>query len=68
MYLSTFIMTFKAPALSFIPESQDEGLIRSAFEMLRSWNHIPFIDRGIKRMSRIMERSGISTDIVASGH
>ena len=67
VYLATLIITHKNPALSFIPETQDEALIRSAYEMLRLWDHIPFVRRGINRMLGMMERIGLSAEPLPSG-
>jgi hypothetical protein len=60
--LAELLLTYKVPALSFIPETRNDIHIRQGFAMLSAWIHIPFMRRGLVRIRCMMEKAGISVE------
>lgn len=58
--LATLIITFKCPALSFVEETKQEYHIRNAYEVLRPWDHLPLIRRGLDQARVLMQQAGLS--------
>ncbi|KAF2109762.1 hypothetical protein BDV96DRAFT_234120 [Lophiotrema nucula] len=58
--LATLIITFHCPALSFVEETKQEHHIRNAYEILRPWEHLPLVRRGLERARILMLQAGLS--------
>ncbi|KAB5550008.1 hypothetical protein GE09DRAFT_1128657 [Coniochaeta sp. 2T2.1] len=57
--LTSLILCYNSPALAFVPETRDDHPIRSGYEMLRTWDHLPVIRRGLERTRTMMLNAGI---------
>ncbi|KAF2000728.1 hypothetical protein P154DRAFT_619961 [Amniculicola lignicola CBS 123094] len=57
--LATLIITFNCPALAFVEETTQEHHILNAYEILRPWDHLPLIRRGLERASMSMQQLGV---------
>jgi hypothetical protein len=60
--LAELILTYKVPALSFIPETKTDTHIRKGYAVMSAWNHLPFMRRGLVRMRAMMLSAGISVE------
>lgn len=58
--LTTLIVTFNCPALSFVEETKQEYHIHNAYEVLRPWNHLPLIRRGLDQARVLMQQAGLT--------
>ncbi|KAF2184813.1 hypothetical protein K469DRAFT_688419 [Zopfia rhizophila CBS 207.26] len=58
--LATLIITFNCPALAFVEETRQEHHIRNAYEILRPWDHLPMIHRGLERIRILMRQAGLA--------
>ena len=58
--LATLIITFNCPALAFVEETKQEHHIRNAYELLRPWDHVPLIRRGLERARILMQEAGLT--------
>lgn len=58
--LATLIITFKCPALTFIEETRQEYHIRNGYEIMRPWEHLPMIRRGLERVRIMMRQVGLA--------
>lgn len=58
--LATLIITFNCPALAFIEETKQEHHIRNAYEILRPWDHLPLIRRGLDMARILMQQAGLT--------
>ena len=56
-------MTYKSVELSFAPETNDHSHLLNGYEVLRNWDHLPVIRRGLKRAKKMM----ISAEIPLEG-
>jgi hypothetical protein len=65
--LAELLLTYKVPALSFIPETKSDVHIRDGYAMLSTWVHIPFMRRGLGRIRCMMLKAGISLDSEVPG-
>ncbi|KAF2021583.1 hypothetical protein BU24DRAFT_23177 [Aaosphaeria arxii CBS 175.79] len=57
--LATLIITFNCPCLAFIEETRQEHHIRNGYEILRPWEHLPMIRRGLERARIMMAQAGL---------
>ncbi|ORY19674.1 hypothetical protein BCR34DRAFT_595142 [Clohesyomyces aquaticus] len=58
--LATLIITFDCPALDFVEETKQEHHIRNAYEILRPWEHLPLMRRGLERIRILMRQAGLA--------
>lgn len=58
--LATLIITFNCPALAFVEETKQEHHIRNAFEILRPWEQLPLIRRGLDQARILMQQAGLA--------
>lgn len=54
------LLVYRSPALSFIPETRDEALIKTGYEILSAWNQLPALRRGLIRAQEMMLLVNIS--------
>ncbi|KAF2691456.1 hypothetical protein K458DRAFT_381311 [Lentithecium fluviatile CBS 122367] len=64
--LATLIITCNCPALAFIDETKQEHHIRGGYELLRAWDHLPLIRRGLERARILMREAGL-TELPSNG-
>jgi len=57
------LIVFNCPALSFIEETKQEHNIRSAYEILRPWEHLPLVRRGLDRARILMQQFGLAEGV-----
>ncbi|KAH8602077.1 hypothetical protein B0O99DRAFT_129120 [Bisporella sp. PMI_857] len=60
--LTVGLLTYKAGELSFAPETREHYHIQNAYEILKSWDHLPVISRGLQRAKNMMLNAGIPID------
>jgi hypothetical protein len=68
--LATLVITFNCPALAFVEETKQKHHIRNAYELLRPWEHLPMIRRGLDRIRILMRQAGLGamSDLVEEHH
>lgn len=59
------ILTYKSPELNFAPETKEYAHTLNGYEILRNWDHLPVMRRGLKRAKRMMIRAGIPVEAVS---
>jgi hypothetical protein len=55
-------MTYHSPELAFALETNDHSHIRNGYEILRAWEYLPVIRRGLNRSRKMMVAAGIPVD------
>lgn len=58
------LITYENPHMAFIPQTRDHRLIRKTVHVLKSWDEMKIIQRGLKRTMKHMKKVGIPIDNV----
>lgn len=60
--LTALILTYRAPAVAYVPETMEDAHILAGYEMIRGWDHLPLVKRGLERARSLMVRVGLVSD------
>ncbi|KXJ90615.1 hypothetical protein Micbo1qcDRAFT_226601 [Microdochium bolleyi] len=64
-FVAKLIICYRSPALAFVPETAEADHITNALSMLQPWKHIPFVRRGLERMSAMFEQVNAPGNIIS---